>query len=198
MFLWDCGAYGRVGSWARRSTRGVRVGELIVVAGPPGAGKSTVAERLADGISPSALVRGDDFFAFVRQGFVAPWLAGGARPEPGGGRRRGGSDRSPGPGGYTVVYDGVVGPWFVDEFARSCEAASLHYVVLLPPEHVALERVRTRPGHGFTDLDAARGMHRSFREARVDARHVVTEVGAPEATVAGIRQRLDAGQLRWP
>ena len=176
---------------------GVRVGELIVVAGPPGAGKSTVAERLADGISPSALVRGDDFFAFVRQGFVAPWLQEahaqnqvvvGAAAAAAGRLARGGD---------TVVYDGVVGPWFVDEFARSCEPASLHYVVLLPPEHVALERVRTRPGHGFTDLDAARGMHRSFREARVDARHVVTEVGAPEATVHVIRQRLDAGHPRW-
>ena len=47
--------------------------ELIVVAGPPGAGKSTVARILADGFERSALVVGDDFFAFVRQGYIDPW-----------------------------------------------------------------------------------------------------------------------------
>ena len=45
-----------------------QVGEVIVVSGPPGAGKSTVAGALADLYDPSALVAGDDFFAFLQRG----------------------------------------------------------------------------------------------------------------------------------
>ena len=49
-------------------------GELIIVTGPPGAGKSTVAAQLADRRSPSVLVAGDAFFGFLRQGAIDPWL----------------------------------------------------------------------------------------------------------------------------
>ncbi len=47
--------------------------ELIVVTGPPGAGKSTLAAQLVTRFEPSALVAGDEFFAFVRGGYVEPW-----------------------------------------------------------------------------------------------------------------------------
>ncbi len=48
--------------------------ELIVVTGPPGAGKSTVAKIIARMLDLSALSRVTDFFAFLDQGAVLPWL----------------------------------------------------------------------------------------------------------------------------
>ena len=115
------------------------VADVIVVSGP-GAGKSTVAALLASGFSPSALVEGDRFFGFLREGFVEPWLAEAhaqnllvvAAAAAATGRLARGE--------HTVVYDGVVGPWFIDDFAGACEVDRLHYVVLLPPEPVALDR----------------------------------------------------------
>ena len=49
------------------------VAELIVVTGPPGAGKTTAGRALSALFERSALVAGDGFFAFIDQGYVAPW-----------------------------------------------------------------------------------------------------------------------------
>lgn len=175
------------------------MGELVVVTGPPGAGKSAVSAVLAAGFFPSALVPGDQFFGFIRQGYVSPWLPAahpqnqvvtGAAAAAAGRLAR---------GNYTVVYDGMIGPWLVGEFAAACEVPLLHYAILMPPEAVAIERVRTREGHGFTDLDAARHMYREFDTADVDPRHVVTcDVGDHHAVAGLVRERMDAGRLRWP
>ena len=35
-------------------------------------------------------------------------------------------------GGVTVVYDGVLGPWFLPEFAAATGLGHLHYAVLMP------------------------------------------------------------------
>ncbi len=50
------------------------MGSLLIVTGPPGAGESTVAERLVERLDPSALVEGDRFFAMLRRGAIEPWL----------------------------------------------------------------------------------------------------------------------------
>jgi Mrp family chromosome partitioning ATPase len=47
---------------ADRQTRGV--GSLLVITGPPGAGKSTMARAVAAAADNSVLVEGDAFFAF--------------------------------------------------------------------------------------------------------------------------------------
>ena len=46
--------------------------DLLVVTGPPGAGKSTVASMLAERVVPSVVVRGDDFFAHLHEGATLP------------------------------------------------------------------------------------------------------------------------------
>lgn len=135
---------------------------LLVVTGPPGSGKSTVCESLADRWEPSVLVEGDAFFTFLRRGAISPWLPESHAQNDTTIRAAAAAAGSFAAGGMTVVYDGVIGPWFLPTFAAMAGIDTIDYVVLLPPVEICLKRVATRTGHGFTDLDAARHMHDDF------------------------------------
>jgi hypothetical protein len=71
------------GTWLDRLTN-VRNdacgGELIIVTGPPGAGKSTVSGLVADGFPFSVLIRADWFFSLRHCRAIDHWLAQ-ARPQ---------------------------------------------------------------------------------------------------------------------
>jgi predicted ABC-type ATPase len=149
--------------------------ELVVVTGPPGAGKSTVAKTLSASFAKSAIVAGDEFFKFLDRGYVSPWLPEAddqntvvieAAAAAAGRLVR---------GGYTVVYDGVVGPWFLDAFALATALEDVHYVVLLPSEDRCVARVQDRVDHKFTDAEATRHMHRQFLNADVASRHLLID-----------------------
>ena len=173
------------------------VGELVVVTGPPGAGKSSVSEELAKRWKPSALVPGDAFFGMIKRGYILPWLpqaqhqnaviieaaavAAGRLCEI-----------------CFVVYEGVVGPWLLPTFVRATGLADLHYVALLPPLDVCIERVRSRVGHGFSDPAVTRDLHRQFAAAAIDARHVIKESDRHPAELAEmIKGELDRGTFRY-
>ncbi|UIJ35590.1 AAA family ATPase [Allobranchiibius sp. GilTou73] len=163
--------------------------------GPPGAGKSTVTALLSGGFERSAAIAGDAFFAFLDRGFVPPWEAAARRQNDVVLEAAASAAGRYVRGGYSVVYDGVVGLWSVDTFLAATGLDALDYVVLLPPRHLCLDRVRSRVGHGFADLDAAAHMYGEFADARVDARHVVTSVSDAPTIAATILQTLPTGAL---
>ena len=148
---------------------------LLVVTGPPGAGKSTVARALATRFERSALIEGDAFFAFVASGAIPPWLPESHAQNEVVTRAAALATAAFVAGGYTVVYDGVIGPWFLPTFAAATGLESLHYVILLPSVERCVERVASRNGHGFTDEPATRHMHDQFARAEIDPRHVLRE-----------------------
>ena len=50
-------------------------GSVLILTGPPGAGKSTVARLLADtNEKPTVPLHTDDFYVSIRKGYVAPYL----------------------------------------------------------------------------------------------------------------------------
>ena len=169
---------------------------LIVVTGPPGAGKSTVSALLAERFDRSALVEGDAFFAFVKQGWVEPWLKESAEQNEVVIRAAAAAAGRLAAAGYTTVYDGVLGPWFLPAFVEATGLASIDYAVLLPSEDECVRRVVTRQDHAFADESATRKMHAEFAEAVIDERHVLRDVGEPEEVVDRILDVLPLGTLR--
>lgn len=171
--------------------------KVIVVTGPPGSGKSTVASKLADRFETSVLVEGDRFFAFLRQGFIPPWLpeahAQNLAVIEAAAQTAGRLARH-----CNVVYDGVVGPWFIETFLKHTGLEELHYVILLPPLGVCLDRVKTRTDHGFTDLDAAEHMWHDFDQSNVEDRHrFISPKTDPEETASQILSMASKGQFTY-
>lgn len=180
-----------------RSGQNGRVGSLLIVTGPPGAGKSAVSSTLVDRFNPGVLVEGDRFLEFLRSGRIEPWLAESDHQNTIVTQAATSATGRFALGGFDVVYDGVVGPWFVDTFAEAAGVDAFDYAILLPPVEICVQRVATRSGHGFTDESATRHMHQRFQEATIDERHVLLSPAEGTETVAEVViERRKSGALR--
>ncbi len=170
------------------------MGSLLIVTGPPGAGKSTVAQILVEQLEPSVLVEGDAFFAMLRRGAIEPWL-----PESNDQNAAVTEAMARATGRFAIafetVFDGIVGPWFLPTFMAAADVDELDYVVLLPEVERCVQRVHDRIDHEFSDGPATRKMHAEFSGTDLDPRHVVTLAGGPESLAAEVTRRRVSGSL---
>ena len=158
-----------------------------------------MARALADSFERSVLVAGDTFFAFLARGAIAPWLPTAHRQNEVVVRAAAAATGRFVAGGFITVYDGVLGPWFLADFAAEAALDHLHYVILLPSVERCVDQVANRVGHGFTDEEATWHMYQEFVQADIDPRHVLADLPAsPTETAAEIARRVQAGTLRYP
>jgi cytidylate kinase len=175
-------------------------GEVIILTGPPGAGKTTVAELLATTASvPTVHLETDFFYRSIRAGYVPPFLPEAQQQNEVVIEAVVGTLVTFARGGYGVVVDGIVGPWFLPPFRAAAERDHLAmcYVVLRPDLHVTVSRATERPGAELRDVDAITGLHAAFAQLGDLEDHAIDTGNLDAAqTAAEVRRLLVSGKYR--
>jgi adenylate kinase family enzyme len=121
---------------------------ITVITGPPGAGKTTVSAALARTSARSVHLQADQCFRWIASGFVAPWSPESNEQNATVIDAIGAAAGAYTAGGYHVVVDGIVGPWFLERFLRAAHCADddIAYVIIRPAREIAMARALGRAG----------------------------------------------------
>lgn len=162
--------------------------DVLVLGGPPGAGKTTVSALIADGWNPSVRLKADLFWdEFICRGWIAPW-----KPESHDQnctvlRAVAAAAAEYAKGTYPVVLDGTVGPWFVDLIGEvfSDRDVAWQYAILLPSHEETVERNQLRSAEERVEEAVIDKMHgeftahvNGFEKYVVDSTHLDAEATA--------------------
>jgi gluconate kinase len=177
-------------------------GPVVILTGPPGAGKSTVADVLArQSEMPAVHLHSDDFYdRYILSGYVLPWLPESRKQNEVVTGVIAGAACAYAAGGYFTLIDGIVGPWFLTPYRQAAAAKNipLHYIVLRPANaDICFARVQQRGTHGLKAEGPVRELFRQFANLGELEPHAVANSGDdPSETARAISDALQRGDYR--
>ena len=173
---------------------------VLILTGPPGAGKTTTAAALVARFPRAVHLESDRFFQFIRSDYVEPW-----RPESAEQNRivmRIVAEAAAGyaAGGYFTVIDGIVIPGWYLEPVRDALRETGHEValaVLRAPMAVCVERVQEREGEPSVEAAVLEQLWQSFADlGEFEANALELDGEGTEEATEILARRLDEGHLR--
>ena len=122
-------------------------GRIVVITGSPGTGKTTTASIVAKESSykKSVHMHTDDFYHYLSKGAIPPYLPESQEQnlivieaflE---------AAKRYARGGYDVIVDGIIGPWFLEPWQNIVQDAyEVHYIILRASKEVTMRRALNR------------------------------------------------------
>ncbi len=122
-------------------------GRIVIITGSPGTGKSTTASIVAkeSDLSKSVHMHTDDFYHYIQKGAIPPFLPESheqnlivieAFLE---------AAKRFARGGYDVIIDGIVGPWFLEPWIKAAQDNyEVHYIILRASKEETMRRAISR------------------------------------------------------
>jgi predicted kinase len=182
-------------------------GMLLILAGPPGAGKTTVGAIIASEPPLSACIHSDWFWTTIVNGHIPPWERAADAQNRAVIRAAAAAGIRMANAGFTVVLDGILGPWHFEplrEELAQC-TAPVNYAVLRPDSDTCVVRARGRvlesPQHrdALTDEGPIRHIWDQFHHLGPIEPFVIDNSAIdPRATAMLVRKRIAAGELVFP
>jgi len=120
---------------------------IVILSGPSGAGKSAVAESLCERYDRTVHIETDEFFGWIRMGYVHPMKPESSRQNIMVSRAVARAATAYAQDLFAVFIDGVIGPHLLPVYVEELRAskAPVHFVILRPTLDESMRRIAGRP-----------------------------------------------------
>lgn len=176
-----------------------RTTPILIVTGPPGVGKTTTVETLAERSTRAVHLESDAFFRFIRSGYIEPWKPESHEQNQVVMRIVAGAAAGYAAAGYFTIVDGIIIPgWFLEPLRDALHDAGhrVAYAVLRAPLSVCAARARDRGREPLANPKVIERLWQNFTDLGDLERNALDLSDRnPEEAADMLAQRLADGHL---